>query len=448
MHVNSTDAITAIRGAALTFTADPFLDDPASCVRYESDAIVVMAKGHIIDFGPAGEVAGRLRAGTQVRHYGDALITAGFVDAHVHYPQTEIIASYGKQLLDWLNDYTFPAERAFADTGHARRIAKSFLQECLRAGTTTSAVFCTVHPGSVDMFFEEAEALGMRMLAGKVLMDRNAPEALRDTAQSGYDDSKALLQRWHGRGRLLYCVTPRFAATSSPAQLDAAGALWREHPGTYLQSHIAESRNEVAWVKELFPERSAYLDVYDHHGALGPRAIYGHGIWLSERELARCHETGTAIAHCPTSNTFLGSGLFRLHEARRAPRSVRVALATDIGGGTRFSMLATMHEAYKVAQLNGHALTATQAFYLATRGGAHALYLDDRIGSIAPGMEADVVVLDLKSTPLIARRMAHCRDLAEALFVQMTLGDERAVRATYIAGRLAYDRDGHQPADC
>jgi guanine deaminase len=448
MHVNSTDAITAIRGAALTFTADPFLDDPASCLRYESDAIVVMARGHIIDFGPAGEVAGRLRGGTPMTHYGDALITAGFVDAHVHYPQTEIIASYGKQLLDWLNDYTFPAEQAFADTGHARCIAKSFLQECLRAGTTTAAVFCTVHPGSVDMFFEEAEALGMRMLAGKVLMDRNAPEALRDTAQSGYDDSKALLQRWHGRGRLLYCVTPRFAATSSPAQLDAAGALWREHPGTYLQSHIAESRDEVAWVKELFPERSGYLDVYDHHGALGPRAIYGHGIWLSEKELARCHETGTAIAHCPTSNTFLGSGLFQLHEARKAPRSVRVALATDIGGGTRFSMLATMHEAYKVAQLNGHALTATQAFYLATRGGAHALYLDDRIGSIAPGMEADVVVLDLKSTPLITRRMAHCRDMAEALFVQMTLGDERAVRATYIAGRLAYDRDGHQPADC
>jgi guanine deaminase len=442
MLANSTSAITAIRGAALTFKGDPFLEDAASCMRYESDAIVVMADGHIIDFGPAGQVTGRLRATTRVTRYADALITAGFIDAHVHYAQTEIIASYGKQLLDWLDDYTFPAEQAFADTEHARRTAKSFLQECLRAGTTTSAVFCTVHPGSVDAFFEEAEALGMRMLAGKVLMDRNAPEALRDTPQSGYDDSKAALLRWHGRGRLLYCVTPRFAATSSPAQLDAAGALWREHPGTYLQSHIAENRNEVAWVQELFPDRSDYLDIYDHHGALGPRAIYGHGIWLSERELARCHETGTAIAHCPTSNTFLGSGLFKLHEARKASRSVRVALATDIGGGTRFSMLATMHEAYKVAQLNGQALTAAQAFYLATRGGANALYLDDRIGSIEPGMEADVVVLDLKSTPLIGRRMAHCRDLTEALFVQMTLGDERAVRATYIAGRLAYDRDG------
>ena len=442
MTVKLPDAVTAIRGSVLTFTGDPFLDDPASCMRYESDAIVAMANGRIVDFGPAQDVVTRLPAGTQVTQYADALITAGFVDAHVHYPQTEMIASYGRQLLDWLNDYTFPAEQAFADTGHARRVAKFFLQECLRAGTTTSAVFCTVHPGSVDAFFEEAEARGMRMIAGKVLMDRNCPEALRDTAQTGYDDSKAALLRWHGRGRLLYCVTPRFAPTSSPAQLAAAGALWREHPGTYLQSHIAENRNEVAWAKELFPERSGYLDVYDHYGALGPRAIYGHGIWLSEAELARCHETGTAIAHCPTSNTFLGSGLFKLHEARKASRSVRVGLATDVGGGTRFSMLATMHEAYKVAQLNGQALTALQAFYLATRGGAHALYLEDRIGSVASGMEADVVVLDLKSTPLIERRMQHCRDLAETLFVQMTLGDERAVRATYVAGRLAHDRDG------
>jgi guanine deaminase len=442
MPAPSPDAVSAIRGAVLTFTGDPFLEDPSSCTRYESDAIVVMANGSIVDFGSAQEVASRLPAGTRVTRYADALITAGFIDAHVHYPQTGIIASYGKQLLDWLNEYTFPAEQAFADIGHAHHVAKFFLQECLRAGTTTSAVFCTVHPGSVDAFFEEAEVRGMRMLAGKVLMDRNAPEALRDTPQSGYDDSKAALLRWNGRGRLLYCVTPRFAATSSPAQLDAASALWREHPGTYLQSHVAENHGEIAWVRELFPERSGYLDVYDHHGALGPRAIYGHGIWLSESEFARCHETGTAIAHCPTSNTFLGSGLFKLHEARKASRSVRVALATDIGGGTRFSMLATMHEAYKVAQLNGRALTAAQAFYLATRGGAHALYLDDRIGSVAPGMEADVVVLDLKSTPLIAGRMQHCRDLAEALFVQMTLGDDRAVRATYIAGRLAYDREG------
>jgi len=434
------DEITAIRGAALTFTGDAFADGE-SALRYESDAIIAMTGGRIADFGAASDVEPRLPPGTAVTRYVNCLISAGFIDAHVHYPQTQVIASYGRQLLDWLNDYTFPAEAAFADREHARDAARFFLRESLRAGTTTCAAFCTVHPVSVDAFFEEAQGLGMLALAGKVLMDRNAPANLCDSARSGYDQSKALIERWHGRGRLGYCVTPRFAATSSAEQLDAAATLWREHPGTYLQSHIAENRNEVAWVRELFPQCSGYLDVYDHFGALGPRAIYGHGIWLSEAELTRLHETGTAIAHCPTSNTFLGSGLFRLHDARTAARPLRVALASDIGGGTRFSMLSTMHEAYKVAQLNAHSLTAVQAFYLATRGGAHALYVDDRIGSIAPGMDADLVVLDLASTPLIAARMAHCVDLAQALFVQMTLGDDRAVRATYVAGKCVHERD-------
>jgi guanine deaminase len=437
----SEGAPTAIRGAVLSFAGDAFADEVAA-VRYESDAIIAMAGGRIVDYGPASEVAARLPAGTMVKRYSDSLISAGFIDAHVHYPQTRVIASYGRQLLDWLNDYTYPAEAAFADAVHARAEARFFLQECLRAGTTSAAVFCSVHPISVDVFFEEALARGMRMIAGKVLMDRNAPDALRDTAQAGYEQSKALLERWHGRARLSYCITPRFAATSTPEQLAFASALWREHPGTYLQSHVAESRSEIAWVRELFPECSGYLDVYDHFGLLGARAIYGHGIWLSEGEFARMHETGSAIAHCPTSNSFLGSGLFRLHDANKPPRPVRVALATDIGGGTRFSMLSTMHEAYKVAQLNGRPFSAQQGFYLATRGSAHALYLDDRIGSIAPGMEADLVVLDLKSTPLIAARMQHCEDLAQALFVQMTLGDERAVRATYVAGNLAWERPG------
>ena len=434
------EPVTAIRGPVLSYTGDPFLEEPGACTQYESDAIVAMAGGHIVDFGSARAVGERLPPGTPVASYSDSLIIAGFIDAHVHYPQTDVVAAYGRQLLDWLNECTYPAEQRFSDPGHARDVARLFLQECLRAGTTSAAVFCTVHPESVDAFFEEAHAHGMRMLAGKVLMDRNAPDPLLDTPQRGYDESKTLLLRWHGRGRLLYCVTPRFAATSSPAQLEAASALWREHPGTYLQSHVAENRDEVAWVRTLYPDRSGYLDVYDHYGALGPRAIYGHGVWLTDDELSRCHETGTALAHCPTSNTFLGSGLFKLHDARKPARSVRVALATDVGAGTRFSMLATMHEAYKVAQLNGHPLTAHHAFYLATRGSAHALYLDDRIGSIAVGMEADVVVLDLKSTPLIAHRMQHCRDLHDALFIQMTLGDDRTVRATYIAGRLAYER--------
>jgi guanine deaminase len=432
---------TAIRGPALTYTGDPFVDGLERTMRYESDAIIAMAGGTITHFGPAKDVRAQLPAGTHVQELGqDTLTLAGFIDCHVHYPQTQIIGAWGEQLIDWLDKYTFVAEQQFADKEHAREVARVFLEECLRAGTTTASVYCTVYPQSVDAFFEEAEVLGMRMIAGKILMDRNAPAALTDTPQQGYDESKALIGRWHGKGRLLYCVTPRFAPTSSPEQMDLTGALWREHPGTYLQSHVSENRGEVAWVQELYPERRGYLDVYEHYGQLGPRAIYGHGIWLTEEELQRCHETGTSIAHCPTSNQFLGSGLFNLRNAKKVDRPVRVGLATDIGAGTSFSILQTLNEAYKVAQLNGNSLSAGHAFYLATRGTAQALYLEDRIGSIAPGMEADLIVLDLKSTPVIEYRMRYCAHLEEALFIQMTMGDDRAVQATYVAGRLAYAR--------
>jgi guanine deaminase len=432
---------TAIRGPALTYTGDAFLDGLEKTMRYESDAIVAMAGGKITHFGPATKVRGELPAGTQVQELGkDTLTLAGFIDCHVHYPQTQIIGAYGKQLIDWLNKYTFVAEQQFASKEHSREVAKVYLKECLRAGTTTATVYCTVYPQSVDAFFEEAEALGMRMIAGKIMMDRNAPGALTDTPKKGYDESKALIGKWHGKGRNLYCVTPRFAATSTPEQMEMTGALWREHPGTYLQSHVSENRGEVAWVKELYPERKGYLDTYDHYKQLGPRAIYGHGIWLTEKELQRCHETGTAIAHCPTSNLFLGSGLFNLQNAMKPERPVRVGLGTDLGAGTSFSILQTLNEAYKVALLNGNSLSAGHAFYLATRGTAQSIYLEDKIGSIAPGMEADLVVLDLKSTPVIEYRMRHCEDFDEALFIQMTMGDDRAVKATYIAGRLTYSR--------
>jgi guanine deaminase len=433
--------ISAIRGPVLTYTGDAFRDGLESTMRYESDAIVAMSAGRITHVGPASEVRAQLPRDSVVKEYGaDTLIMAGFIDCHVHYPQTQIIGAFGGQLIDWLNKYTFIAEQQFADRQHAREVAKVFLQQCLRAGTTSAAVYCTVHPQSVDALFEEAQSLGMRVIAGKVLMDRNAPEALTDTPKKGYDDSKALIEKWRGKDRLLYAVTPRFAASSTREQMEMAGALWREHPGTYLQSHVSENRAEVAWVKELYPERSGYLDVYDHYGLIGPRSIYGHGIWLTEPELARCHETGTAIAHCPTSNQFLGSGLFDLGNALNGARPVRVGLATDIGAGTSLSMLQTLNEAYKVAQLNGYALSAGHAFYLATRGTAKALYLEDKLGSVAVGMEADVIVLDLKSTPLIDFRMRHCRDIHEVLFIQMTMGDDRAVLATYIAGQLAHQR--------
>jgi len=434
---------SAIRGALLTFSGDPFLEGVPATRRYERDAIVVMAQGRIVDCGAAADVAARLPPGTPVTQYSDALISAGFIDAHVHYPQLPVIGAGGKPLLEWLTAYTFPAEARFADIEYARAVASRYLDENLRHGITAAAVFGTSHRSSVEALFEEAARRGLRLIGGKLLMDRNAPAELLDTATQGYDDSKALIERWHGRDRLQYAITPRFAATSTPAQLEAAAALWRESPGTYVQSHVAENRAEVDWIAQLYPAQARYLDVYADAGLLGRRAIYAHGIWLEEGDFQCLHDTGTALAHCPTSNNFLGSGLFSLHRARSAERPVQVALATDLGGGTSFSMLRTMQAASEVAHLGGHPLPPSCAWWLATRGAAQALDLDAHIGTIEPGREADLVVVDLRSTPLIDFRMRHVDDLDEALAVQMALGDDRAIRATYIAGRLAFDRDAH-----
>lgn len=432
---------TALRGPALTFAGDPFRDGLERTMVHEPDAIVAMRDGLITHFGPASRIAPELPPDTEIHDYGrESLISAGFIDTHVHFPQTPMIASHGAQLLDWLERYTFPTELKYADREFTRHVARTFLRENLRNGITTSCVYCTVHAHSADILFEEAEALGLRLAAGKVLMDRNAPEGLRDSAQSGYDESSALIAKWHGRGRLLYAITPRFAGTSSSEQLAAAGALWRDHADCLMQTHIAETQDEVAWIKELFPDRRSYLDVYDHHGLCGRRAVFGHGIWLGDAELQRLHEVDAAIAHCPTSNFFLGSGAFDLGRALDPARPVRVGLGTDLGAGTSFSFLQTLNEAYKAAQLNRQSLSAGHAWYLATRGSAAAMHLEDKIGSIAVGMEADLVVLDMRSTPLIAFRMDQARDFADQLFVQMILGDDRAVRATWVAGRQAHVR--------
>lgn len=438
----STAPTAAIRGPVLTFTGDPFANGLEHTMVYETDAIVAFGGGVITHFGPANDVKSKLPAGLPIRDYGpDALISAGFLDSHVHFPQTSMIGAFGAQLLDWLNTHTFPTERRYADKAFASSVAKVFLQECLRNGITTSCVYCTVFPQSVDALFEEAERLGMRIAAGKVLMNRNAPEYLLDTTKSGYDDSKALIKKWHNRNRLMYAITPRFAPTSTADQLESAGALWSEHPDCYMQTHVSENKSEIAWVKELFPERKGYLDVYDHHKLCRPRAVFGHGIHLNDDEMQRMHTTGSAISHCPTSNFFLGSGYFNVARAMQRERPVRVGLGTDLGAGTSFSILATLNEAYKAAQLNNYALTAGHAYYLATRGTANAMYIDDKVGSIAPGMEADLVVLNMKSTPIIKYRMEFAKDIHEALFVQMTLGDDRAVQATYIAGEQRYSSE-------
>lgn len=432
----------AIRAAALSFIADPFLVGSEASFHYEADSLIVIEDGKIKSFGPYDQLKSSLKPDVEIKTYKDSLVLPGFIDTHIHYPQTQIMGAYGKQLIDWLNNYTFIAEQQFKNFDYAKKVAAFFLDECIKAGTTTVMTYCTVHPESVDAFFEAATQRGMRVIAGKVLMDRNAPEALLDqSAQSGYDQSKALINKWHGKDRLSYAITPRFAPTSTHEQLESTGALWKEHPGTYMQSHVSENIGEIGWVKELFPKHKDYLDVYDQYGLLGERAMYGHGIHLSEREWQRMYETGSSVAHCPTSNEFLGSGLFNFNTAKNKERPVKVGLATDVGAGTSFSQLQSMNEAYKIAQLGGFALSSLHAFYLATRGAAESLGLQEKIGSIAPGMEADLVVLDLKSTDLINFRMGHCKNIEEALFIQMIMGDDRATKAVYVNGQLAFSKN-------
>ena len=429
--------VRAFRGEILSFRGDPALLGERAVEHY-ADGLLVVRDGAVAALGPWAELVETLAPDEKIVDYTGKLILPGFVDTHTHYAQTDVVASDGEQLLDWLERHTYPAERRFEEPAHASAVARFFVDELLRNGTTTAMVYATVHPHSADAIFAAAEARKLRLLAGKVMMDRNCPAYLRDTAQSSYDDSKALIERWHGRGRLGYVVTPRFALSSSEEQLRLAGRLLDEHPGVFLQSHLAENRAEVAWIAELFPESRSYLDVYDRYGLLRERAVYGHCIWLDDTDRRRMGETGAAMSFCPTSNLFLGSGLFDVEAALR--HGVRVGIGTDIGGGTSFSMLRTLDEAYKVSQLAGRRLAPLRAFYLATLGGAHALCLDDRIGSLAPGREADFVVLDPAATPLLARRMQSVRSLEEKLAVLMVLGDDRAVAATHILGERAYAR--------
>lgn len=431
--------VSAVRGHVVTFRADPFLDDDAFV--HEPDGLVIIEDGVITAVGPFATLHAALPPGTDITDHRGCLVSAGFVDLHVHYVQTRIIGTPGSDLIDWLDHHTFTEELRFADRAYADDVARLFFDEVLANGTTTALAFAAVFPGSVDAFFEESSRRGTRMVGGKVLMDRNAPGGLLDTARSGYEESRDLIARWHGHGRNLYAVTPRFAPTSTPEQLELAGALWRESPGTYLHTHVAETAAEVAWVRSLFPERHDYLDVYDHHGLLGPRAVLAHGVHLSERELQRLHGTGTALAHCPTSNLFLGSGLFRARAARDPARPVTVGLGTDVGAGTSLSMLRTMDEALKVAELAGAPLTPAQALYLGTRGGAAALGLEDRIGSVVAGREADLVVLDPRATRLLAERTDRAESVDDLLAALVVLGDDRAVVETYVAGRSVHRRE-------
>lgn len=421
-------------GQTLTFAENPFEAgiEAASAARHESHGAVAIEHGLIADHGPADTLRARYPK-AEVTDYGNALISPGFIDAHAHYPQTAIIASWGKRLIDWLNTYTFPEEARFGAPKHAREIAGRYFDLTLAHGTTTTASFCTIHAESVDAYFEAAQARGLRALGGKTCMDRNAPDTLLDTAQSAYDDSKSLLEKWHGRDRLSYVITPRFAPTSSPDQLAALGALWAEHPQCLMQTHISEQREEIDWVAKLFPKARDYLDVYESFGLAGPGALLGHAIHLTPRMRARILERDISLVHCPTSNTFIGSGLFDMNGLARAGH--RIGLATDTGGGSSFSMLRTMAAAYEVAQLSGHSLHPAELWYLATLGSARALRLDAKIGSLTPGMEADLTILSLASTPAITQRHARATDFWQALFPTIMMGDDRAVRDVWVAGR-------------
>ncbi|TIU29319.1 MAG: guanine deaminase, partial [Mesorhizobium sp.] len=333
--------------------------------------------------------------------------------------------------------YTFPEETKFRNAQHGRRIARLFLDEMLRHGTTTVAAYCSVHKSSAEAFFAESHDRNMLNIAGKVMMDRNAPDGVLDTPQTGYDDTKALIAEWHGKGRQLYAVTPRFAITSSPEQMEMAGALCREYPDLHMQTHLSENHAEIAFTQELYPWSRDYTDIYEHYGLLGGKSLFGHCIHLSEREADALSQSGSVAVFCPTSNLFLGSGLFDYQRYRRRERPLRIAAATDVGGGTNYSMLRTMDEGYKVIALNGEKLNPFQSFWQLTRGNAEALSVADKVGTLDEGTDADIVVLDAYATPAMRLRMETVETLAEELFLLQTLGDDRAVREVYVAGRPA-----------
>jgi len=427
--------VEALRASILHCLGDPGEAPNPSAWEYFEDGLLVVDDGHIAEVGPADALREKLPDDLAITDYSGKLIVPGFVDCHVHFPQLDIIGSYGARLLDWLNQYAYPAEEKFADPAYAREVANAFIRELLRNGTTTALVFGTVHAHSADVIFEAAEARGMRLIAGKVLMDSNCPEALRDTPDSGYEESKALIERWHGRGRLGYAITPRFALTSSPEQLAAAGKLAAEYPDTWIHTHLAENMDEIEEIARQFPDSRSYLDVYDGFGLVRERAVFAHCLYMDEQDRSRMAANSAAAAFCPTSNLFLGSGLFDLPAMRNT--GINCGLGTDVGGGTSLSMLKTASEAYKVLHLQEHALPAMRALYLATLGAAETLDLDDKIGNFKKGKEADFAVLDFAGSSLTARRCAAATTIEERLFALMTLADDRNVAATYVEGRLA-----------
>lgn len=425
---------TLLRGRLLSFNRAPQdMTDNAS-YTYEADGGLLMEGGLIVARGPYADIKAAAPADILEIDHRPHLILPGFIDTHLHFPQMQVIASYAANLLEWLNTYTFPEECRFVESAHAERIATHFYDELIRHGTTTAVAYCSVHKASADAYFGEAMKRNMRMVGGKVMMDRNAPQGLLDTAQMGYDETRQVIADWHGKGRNHVAITPRFAITSTPQQMKASAALAREFPDLHIQTHLSENHDEIKFTGELYPEAIDYTDIYARYDLLGPKTLFGHCIHLTDREADAMSEAGSIAVHCPTSNLFLGSGLFPLKALSRREKPVRIGVATDIGGGSSYSMLRTMDEAYKIQQLLGERLNPLESYYHMTLGNADALSLSDRIGTLEPGSDADVVVLNAAATPAMALKMEVVRSLAEELFLLQTMGDDRAVVETYVAG--------------
>lgn len=435
---SSSKDIVAIRGNFLHFIANPFVEGEDACYEYVEDGLLFIEEGYIKHKGPYSKLHPKLKPETTVIDYSGKLILPGFIDTHLHYPQTDIIASYGKQLLEWLETYTFPREGMFTDPEYTTSVVDFFLEELLRNGTTSAQVMPTIHSQSADIFFQKCQEKNLRMISGKVLMDRNAPDFLLDPAGGGIEESQALIEKWHQKDRLLYAVTPRFAITSTDEQLKRSAELLGQYPELYLHTHLSENKDEIAFVAELFPWSKNYLDVYDHFGLVTDKATFAHSIHLDQETYDKLSDKKAAVSFCPTSNLFIGSGLFDLDATTEA--RIKIGIGTDVGGGTSFSMLKTLGEAYKVLQLRGQKLSPLKAFYLATLGGAESLCLENKIGNFEPGKEADFIVINSDATPLIERRMQGAQSLQEKLFILMTLGDDRCIDATYAMGTKLYEQ--------
>lgn len=423
-----------LRGRLMSFHRAPFSIDDHASYLYIEDGGLLIENGKIAAIGNYADIREKAPEDVAEKDHRPHLIVPGLIDMHLHFPQMQVIGSYAANLLEWLNTYTFPEECRFVESAHAQRIATHFYDELIRHGTTTAVAYCSVHKTSADAFFAEALKRNMLMVGGKVMMDRNAPQGLLDTPETSYDETRAVIADWHGKGRNHVAITPRFAITSTPRQMEAAQALAREFPDLFIQTHLSENLDEIKYTCELYPEATDYTDIYVRYGLMGKKTLLGHAIHLSDREADVLSETGAVAVHCPTSNLFIGSGLFPMKKLQRREKPVRIAVATDIGGGSSYSMLRTMDEAYKIQQLLGERLNPLESWYLMTRGNAEALSMVDRIGTLDAGTDADITVLDASSTPAMALKMEVVKSLTEELFLMLTMGDDRTIVETYVAG--------------